>query len=213
MSAQGNFKAHTSSLLSNLLILLIALTCVRSAAAGPAKWTILVYMLADNNLEPFGLYDLEVSEQLQLRGSSTLQQQEASCAAGTAPVPSPGLDEHVVRPCAHVYTHTTAMLLVQEIMYAMAQERPGDCTTTACGADCPSGLVETYSVACSGGGSQRRCCSPGNYPDVLVYVDKGQGSALSQRVFDLQHADYSLLESYWTNVRTVVALPGRGTLL
>jgi len=95
-------------------------------------------------------------------------------------------------------------------MAAMTTEKAGDCRTTACGADCPSGLVETYAVPCpGGGGSQRRCCSPGNYPDVLVFVDKGQGSALSKRAFDLPHADYSLLESYWTNARTVLALPGR----
>lgn len=33
---------------------------IRHAAAAPAKWTVFVYMLADNNLEPFGLLDLEV---------------------------------------------------------------------------------------------------------------------------------------------------------
>jgi len=46
------------------LILALALAGVRNAAAAPAKWTIFVYMLADNNLEPFALMDLEVSLQL-----------------------------------------------------------------------------------------------------------------------------------------------------
>jgi hypothetical protein len=46
-----------------VLVVLLALTSAQhaaAAAAGPTKWTFLVYMLADNNLEPFGLYDLEV---------------------------------------------------------------------------------------------------------------------------------------------------------
>lgn len=42
-------------------MLVLALAAVRNAVAAPAKWTIFVYMLADNNLEPFALMDLEVS--------------------------------------------------------------------------------------------------------------------------------------------------------
>lgn len=58
------------------LVVLLAVTSAGYAAAGKTKWTILVYMLADNNLEPFGLYDLEVSRQ-----AADLQ---ASCQEGGA---------------------------------------------------------------------------------------------------------------------------------
>lgn len=48
--------------------LLVAL--VHTAAAAPAKWTFFVYMLADNDLEQYGLLDMEVRTMLPL--SSTL---------------------------------------------------------------------------------------------------------------------------------------------
>ena len=41
------------------LLLVLVLGSVGRAAAGPTKWTLLIYMLADNNLEPYGLLDLE----------------------------------------------------------------------------------------------------------------------------------------------------------
>lgn len=44
-----------------VLVLALALSSVRYAAAAPTKWTIFLYMLADNNLEPFANFDLEVS--------------------------------------------------------------------------------------------------------------------------------------------------------
>lgn len=96
----------------------------------------------------------------------------------------------------------------------MASEKPGDCSFTACGGTCGPGKVETYKTqtACSDGSSQRRCCTAANYPDVLVMVDKGQGSTLTWRYYgsapNMQYADYTLLESTWTSARTVKALPG-----
>jgi uncharacterized membrane protein len=51
-----------SILLRLLLAGLLLLAGQQMAAAAPAKWTIFVYMLADNNLEPFALMDLEVSQ-------------------------------------------------------------------------------------------------------------------------------------------------------
>lgn len=45
-----------------LLVVLLLLAGQQMAAAAPAKWTIFVYMLADNNLEPFALMDLEVRQ-------------------------------------------------------------------------------------------------------------------------------------------------------
>jgi hypothetical protein len=103
---------------------------------------------------------------------------------------------------------------LQEMMAAMADERPGDCTTTACDGTCPPNKVETYTDSrnCHGGSVQRRCCSPSNYPDILIMVDKGQGSPLPYRAYQnfqkMQYADYSLLEGYWTSAKTVKALPG-----
>lgn len=93
----------------------------------------------------------------------------------------------------------------------MSMEKPGDCSFSSCGdSSCPAGKVETYKQSCAGNAFTRRCCSPGNYPDIFVMVDKGGGSNLSpeQRVYDLPHADYSQLEGYWTSVKTLVALPG-----
>jgi hypothetical protein len=49
--------AGSRPLVLSLLLLVLGLS---RAAAGPTKWTILIYMLADNNLEPYGLLDLEV---------------------------------------------------------------------------------------------------------------------------------------------------------
>lgn len=54
------------------LLMLLALSSVKYATAGPTKWTILVYMLADNNLEQFGLFDLEVGLQDNLQLSHTV---------------------------------------------------------------------------------------------------------------------------------------------
>lgn len=97
----------------------------------------------------------------------------------------------------------------------MASEKPGDCSFTACGGTCGPGQVETYKVpdACSGGNFQRRCCTASSYPDVMVMVDKGQGSTLTWRYYgsapNMQYADYNLLETTWTSAKTVKALPGR----
>lgn len=96
----------------------------------------------------------------------------------------------------------------------MADERAGTCTITACDGSCPPDKVETYRTAagCAADKFARRCCSPGSYPDVLVMVDKGGGENLPYRAYGnspkMQTADYSLLEGYWTNVKTVKALPG-----
>lgn len=103
---------------------------------------------------------------------------------------------------------------MQEIMVAMAAEKPGDCSTTACGGGCGPGQVELYKQsACSDGSFRRRCCTASNYPDVMVMVDKGQGSTLSYRYYqsaqNMAYADYSLLESSWTNAKTLKALPGK----
>lgn len=95
----------------------------------------------------------------------------------------------------------------------MADEPPG-CTTTACDGSCPADKIVTYSTAsgCTGGSVKRRCCSPSSYPDVLVMVDKGAGQPLPKRVYanypKMQYADYTLLETTWSNVKTVKALPG-----
>jgi hypothetical protein len=63
-------------------LMLLALSSVRFAAAGPTKWTILVYMLADNNLEQYGLFDLEVGMQDILHLLHTiLTGQSAACQA------------------------------------------------------------------------------------------------------------------------------------
>ncbi len=46
-----------------LLLLLTSAAAVAAAAAGtaaPNRWTVLVYMLADNDLEQYALLDLEV---------------------------------------------------------------------------------------------------------------------------------------------------------
>lgn len=55
-------KYHKCSMRSRLLLAgLLLLAGQQIAAAAPAKWTFFIYMLADNNLEPFALMDLEVS--------------------------------------------------------------------------------------------------------------------------------------------------------
>jgi hypothetical protein len=53
---------HTSSRRNRswLPLLLLAAHQAVVASAAPNKWVFLVYMLADNNLEQFGLWDLEV---------------------------------------------------------------------------------------------------------------------------------------------------------
>lgn len=228
------------------LLMLLALSSVRYAAAGPTKWTILVYMLADNNLEQFGLFDLEVRLNsilhlvyMVLIGNSAAHQAlvllsyrswckhphkqavTLTCLMQllAAVAASPRLHAaytQLQRPC-NQSASCFDWLLLQEMMAAMADERTGDCTTTACGGACPAGKVETYtdSTNCQGGSFTRRCCSPGNYPDVLIMVDKGQGNPLPYRVYQnfqkMQYADYSLLEGYWTNAKTVKALPGVST--
>lgn len=97
-------------------------------------------------------------------------------------------------------------------MAAMTEERDGDCSYTVCGGSCPPNKVETYKIPaqCGSGTFQRRCCSPQYYPDVLIMIDKGAGSIMQsvEHRFDLQYADYSLLEDPFTNARLVKALPG-----
>lgn len=102
--------------------------------------------------------------------------------------------------------------ILQEIMAAMTSEKPGDCSDSSCGAECPGGKVETFKRPCSSNSFVRRCCSPGSYPDIFILIDKGQGSSLQQRSYNLPYADYSLLEGFWTNVKTVVALAGAACL-
>lgn len=155
-------KAGTACLLLLLAACLAGQQLPRAAAvAAPTKWTILVYMLADNNLEMFGLWDME------------------------------------------------------EIMAAMTTEPAGagKCTTTACGASCPSSMMPTWTdgTSCSAGAKQTRCCDTATYPDVLVLVDKGRGAALSQHLFSMPHADYSLLDTQWATAKLLRALPGEST--
>jgi hypothetical protein len=42
------------------VLLLAAALCARPAAGAPTKWTFLIYMIADNNLECFALDDMAV---------------------------------------------------------------------------------------------------------------------------------------------------------
>jgi hypothetical protein len=101
---------------------------------------------------------------------------------------------------------------VQEIMATMAAEKPGDCSTTPCGGTCGAGQAELFKTSCTDGSFERRCCTASNYPDVMVMVDKGQGSMLTYRYYqwsqNMVYADYSLLETTWTSTKTLKALPG-----
>jgi hypothetical protein len=48
-------------LLCGLLLLHAALAPAAAQQVAPTKWVIFIYMLADNDLEQFGLMDMEVS--------------------------------------------------------------------------------------------------------------------------------------------------------
>lgn len=95
----------------------------------------------------------------------------------------------------------------------MAAEKPEDCSTTPCGGTCGAGQAELFKTSCTDGSFQRRCCTASNYPDVMVMVDKGQGSMLTHRYYqwsqNMVYADYSLLETTWTSTKTLKALPGK----
>ena len=54
---------------SSILLLLVLVGSVQASAASKAKWTIMVYMTADNDLEPQSFLDLEEMEKVKLPGS------------------------------------------------------------------------------------------------------------------------------------------------
>lgn len=60
--SDNNMKNRTRSAALLLLCGLLLHAALAPAAAAATKWVVFVYMLADNDLEQFGLMDMEVSE-------------------------------------------------------------------------------------------------------------------------------------------------------
>lgn len=105
-----------------------------------------------------------------------------------------------------------------QMMEGMTKES-GSCTTSACGAACPSGTspISSSAAGCGRGAARSRCCPTAAYPDVLLLVDRGVATCILGEGLPIYQADYSSyypsldaskLLQRWSSAKELLLLPG-----